>query len=147
MHNSPFIQHKITSRMEVVEMGYDTPCWISDRAEAGKGYTKLGINGVTMLTHRVAYQAWRGPIPDGLIIDHLCRNRACCNPSHLEPVTYRENLMRGETLTASEAAQTHCKRGHAFDAANTYYRPDRHGRICRTCSADAARRRRQLVAT
>jgi len=134
------IKSKITSRMDVRDAGYLTPCWISNRSEHTSGYTKLGIDGKTMLTHRVAYEEWRGDIPDGLVIDHLCRNRKCCNPDHLEPVTHRENLVRGETLTAREAAQTHCLRGHAFDEVNTYRSPSKPGiRECRACRADASR--------
>jgi hypothetical protein len=83
-------------------------------------------------SHRIAYQLLVGPIPDGLVLDHLCRNRACCNPRHIEPVSQRENLMRGETVCASHAIKTHCINGHAFDEANTYI--DREGkRKCREC--------------
>lgn len=135
------LKYKITSRMEIQDRGYRTPCWISNRAEHTNGYTKIGISNRTMLTHRVAYEAWHGAIPDGLVIDHLCRNRKCCNPDHLEPVTHRENLVRGETLTAREVAQTACRRGHEFTSDNTYYRPDRpNSRGCRTCRAGSGRR-------
>ena len=142
------IRDKITSRIDVVDAGYLTPCWISNRSEHTNGYTKLGVDGKTLLTHRVAYEEWRGEIPDGLVIDHLCRNRKCCNPDHLEPVTHQVNLLRGETLTAREAAQTHCLRGHPFDAINTYRSPSKPDiRECRACRADSSRaqkeRRRQ----
>lgn len=65
-------------------------------------------------------------------MDHLCRNRACCNPHHLEPVDNRTNLMRGDTHAAHNAAKTHCVRGHEFTEANTYVVP-RGGRACRKC--------------
>ena len=81
----------------------------------------------------MAYIYAVGEIPDGLSIDHLCRNRRCCNPAHLEAVTNRENLLRGPTTQASRnAVKTHCINGHEFTEANTYYRKD--GRTCRTCS-------------
>jgi len=128
------LQQRIRSRSAETDCGYTTPCWISDRAKHSNGYTKMGLCGETLLTHRVAYEAFVGPIPEGLQIDHLCKQRACCNPEHLEPVTCRENLLRGDTLTAAEASAAHCKRGHPFDEANTYLRADRPGvRGCRAC--------------
>jgi hypothetical protein len=128
------LQHRVRSRSVEIDHGHTTPCWISNRAKQPNGYTKIGLCGQTLLTHRVAYEAYIGPIPDGKQLDHLCRQRACCNPAHLEPVTCRENLLRGDTVTAAEAAATHCKRGHPFDEDNTYVRADRPGvRGCRAC--------------
>lgn len=127
------LRDKVTSRVDIADMGYDSPCWISNRVAQPNGYTKLGVKGRTLLTHRVAYEAFVGPIPDGLMIDHLCRVRACCNPAHLEPVDARENLVRGDTLTAHQVQQTHCLRGHPLSGENLYLRPDRFGRMCREC--------------
>lgn len=81
--------------------------------------------------HRIAYRLTVGPIPDGLQLDHLCRNRACVNPQHLEPVTVRDNVLRGVSTAASRARQTHCKRGHELSGANL--RID--GRGFRRCNA------------
>lgn len=89
--------------------------------------------------HRVSYELFVGPIPEGLTLDHLCRNRRCVRPSHLEPVTMRENLMRGTSFAATNAAKTHCVHGHEFTAANT--RIDLLGkRQCRACRLDINRR-------
>jgi len=83
------------------------------------------------LVHRAAYEELVGPIPSGMEIDHLCRVRHCFNPKHLQPVTPKTNSHRSESFSGRNARKTHCKRGHAFDAANTYnYRGVR---ICRTC--------------
>ena len=82
--------------------------------------------------HRVVYEILVGPIPVGLELDHLCRNRACVNPDHLEPVTTRTNLLRGYSPWACRARQTHCKRGHEFTPENTYGTGDGR-RYCRTC--------------
>jgi HNH endonuclease len=84
--------------------------------------------------HRFAYSAFRAAIPRKMDMDHLCRNRACCNPDHLEVVTHRENIRRGEGPVGENGAKTHCKRGHPFDEANTW-RDKNGGRYCRACHA------------
>jgi hypothetical protein len=98
--------------------------------------------------HRLAYEEFVGPIPEGLTLDHRCRNRACINPSHLEPVPSVENVMRGEGAGAKNARKTHCKSGHPLAGDNlvlTTYR-GRAWRACRTCrrrwSREAQARRR-----
>lgn len=133
MQNVTALQLRITSRITVEDRGFRTPCWISNRAAQPNGYTKIGINNRTWLTHRAAYVAWRGEVPAGLVLDHLCRERACCNPEHLEPVTIHENLLRGEPAT-----RTHCSNGHPLSGDNLYLRPDKHGwRNCRICRREA----------
>lgn len=123
----------------------DNGCWLYTGARTTGGYGSIGLGSRaagTGYTHRVAYEHHVGPIPAGMDLDHLCRVRACCNPEHLEPVTRRTNLMRGETQTKRNATKTHCKRGHEFTPENT--RKDGHGRQCRTC--DPIRRGKEATA-
>ena len=83
--------------------------------------------------HRFAYELLVGPIPEGLTLDHLCFNTLCVNPKHLEPVTMRENLMRGNGFSAKAARATHCPQGHPYDEANTRITPQG-WRACRECA-------------
>lgn len=80
-----------------------------------------------------------GPIPDGLVIDHLCRNPQCVNPMHLEPVTPEENTRRG-IGGWNTRAKTHCPQGHPYSGANLYINPTSGARVCRTCNNEKARR-------
>lgn len=98
------------------------------------GYGYLNKDGRKIRAHRAAYELFVGPIPSGMHLDHLCRNRACVNVTHLEAVTCRVNLLRGTGPTATRANQAQCKRGHSFDEPNTYYRPNG-TRCCRVCRA------------
>ena len=107
------------------------PCWLW-QAQTRKGYGQFWDGDRMMPAHRYAYEFCVGPIPEGLTIDHLCRNRPCVLPNHLEPVTNRVNVLRGVGPTAMRARQTHCDWGHAFTGENTYLRPSG-GRRCRSC--------------
>lgn len=119
-------------------------CWHWVGTHDKHGYAQISKGGRgsgNTRAARVAYELYVGPIPEGLVPDHLCRNRGCVNPKHLELVTGRENTLRGEGISARNAQKTHCKNGHAFDAANTYH-PKKGGRACRACSRDSYARRK-----
>ena len=88
--------------------------------------------------HRAIYEKFVGPIPDGLTIDHLCRNRLCVNPAHLEPVTLAANVLRGESLPAKNARKTHCPKGHPYDETNTHI-TKQGWRICKACNRERQR--------
>lgn len=116
-----------------VEIGPGCWLWTAAGARSGNGYGRFHRDGRLLLAHRVAYEWLVGSIPDGLELDHLCRVRACVNPGHLEPVTLRENILRGESPSARNAVKSECPQGHPYDEANTYV--DRTGRRhCRTCA-------------
>lgn len=97
----------------------------------GYGIVKLGRRG-NFKAHRVAYALIRGPIPAGLTLDHLCRNKRCCNPAHLEAVPAVVNVLRSDSPTARNARKTHCDNGHALNADNIIQHK-RGYRMCRAC--------------
>jgi hypothetical protein len=102
------------------------------------GYGRARVGGRLTMAHRAAWSSVHGPVPAGLTLDHLCRNRACVNVAHLEVVTLRVNILRGTGPSATKARQSHCVNGH--DLADAYRR--RSGRrACRSCKADEQRRR------
>ena len=120
----------------------ETGCWIwlgavrRGTLGRGGGYGVLGILGLrkNQYAHRYAYELLKGPIPDGKQVDHLCRVRCCVNPAHLEVVTQRENILRGDGFSARFARQELCKRGHALTGENLDARVlALGGRECRKC--------------
>ncbi len=112
--------------------------WVAYRGR--DGYGRYSVGGQMVLAHRVAYEEVVGPIPDGLVSDHLCRNRGCVNPDHIEPVTHRENVLRGFAPRVVLHRAGHCQRGHTNIAIHTSGR-----RICRTCDAFRHQRVRQRL--
>ncbi len=119
----------------------ESGCWEWTAFTLANGYGQFYYDGKRNgLAHRFMYETYVGEIPDGLHIDHLCRNRKCVNPAHMEAVTQQENLVRGVGFAGVNERKTHCSNGHEFTPDNTYYRPDRFGRACRVCRNDSARR-------
>lgn len=136
----------------------DDGCWeyAKNLGSARNGYRQIQIEirdgrKIRKTAHRLVYESMVGPIPEGLVLDHLCRNRCCVNPDHLEPVTQRENVLRGQGVAAKNAAKTHCPRGHEYDDENTGFTGEGH-RYCRACNkarcaAYDAKRKVSSVAT
>jgi len=119
-------------------------CW-EWRGARSRGYGCFNDGDRTVIAHRWSYEAARGPIPPGLTLDHLCRNRSCVNPAHLEIVTRKENVLRGVGVTARNASKVACVHGHGFTEENTYHW---HGkRICKACLRDRDRARRAASKT
>lgn len=122
-----------------------TGCWEWTAGLGTDGYGRFypgegAPPGTKVMAHRFSYQLFVGEIPEGLDIDHLCRNHSCVNPDHLEPVTRRENLRRGVGFIAENFRKSHCPAGHPYDDENTW--TDKGGgRHCRTCHRDRERER------
>jgi hypothetical protein len=135
--------HNNNSQREVLTLtGPPFACWLYGGTLTPDGYGNSRFAGTNeRYVHRAAWELANGPIPAGMTIDHLCRVRSCYNPSHLEPVTKRENTLRGIGPTAVHARQTHCIRGHEFTPENTAT-DHRGGRRCRACTALWARENR-----
>ena len=128
------LEQRFWSKVEFNEAFSVKGCWIWKSVTDKLGYGKFHIGGRRGRhygAYRVAYQLLRGQIPNGMVLDHLCRNPSCVNPDHLEVVTQRVNLLRGDTLAAKEASQTHCKNGHPLRGTNLDPYSLRQG--CRRC--------------
>lgn len=126
-----------------IEVGSEPGCCWEWTAARSRGYGLLRTKGRTTLAHRLVYEEVVGPIPEGLQIDHLCRNRSCVNPDHLELVSQAENLARGISPPALNAHKAMCPKGHPYDEVNTATIPSRPGwRYCRACNRLNQRKRR-----
>lgn len=123
----------------------DNGCWIY-ASNHPDGYGRVRVGKRSRAAHLLTYEQMIGDIPDGLQLDHLCRNRSCVNPYHLDPVTQSVNSLRSPIVGRANSRKTHCKRGHEFTPENTGYAKQSGGRgiarRCRTCARDASRERR-----
>lgn len=124
-----------------VELDCNDKCW-NWLGHLRNGYGRFNLNNLLVTAHRFSYELLVGQIPEGLQLDHLCRNRKCVNPKHLEPVTLKENVLRGHGLTAKYAKRTHCDKGHPFIKENIYN--TKSGvRCCKICGAERKRLERK----
>lgn len=119
--------------------------WLATGGQGRSGEYGSFWNGERkVLAHRYAYELLVGPIPEGLTLDHLCRNTRCVNPAHLEPVTNKENTLRGFGWAGENARKTHCVNGHPLSGDNLLQEPSRPGeRLCRACRAQSNRNRKR----
>lgn len=106
-------------------------CWEWTGGKDPEGYGRFRLPSGWVRAHRWAWEHFVGPIPERLVLDHLCRNRGCVNPEHLEPVTVKVNVLRGTSFVSQNVAKTHCPKGHPYDEHNTIHRNGR--RVCRAC--------------
>lgn len=121
--------------MSYVDKGDCSGCWNWTRTQSNLGYGYFyAIRGGGLLAHRVSWEYHVGPVPYGMSLDHLCRNPSCVRPDHLEPVTHRENVLRGVSFAAKHAKKTACPEGHPYDALDTKGR-----RMCRPCARNRAK--------
>lgn len=117
-------------------------CWNWTGCIASRGYGDYEVRGQRFLAHRIAYTAIAGEIPSGLVIDHLCRNRRCVNPAHMEPVTNKENILRGVSPTSINARKVFCPQGHLL-STETKCNGGHWQRFCRPCQVVWTRNYRQ----
>lgn len=125
--------------MMKVDLEGPNGCWLW-LASQSRGYGQINVGGVPQKAYRVAWELFRGPIPAGMSIDHLCRQPLCVNPDHLEVVTLAENTRRQlAAIGHPNALKTHCRNGHPYDDENTRFVNGVH-RVCRICRVEANRR-------
>lgn len=114
-------------------------CWIWIRSSHNHGYAKIMINRKVYAAHRVSYEHFVAPILDGNVIDHLCRNTGCVNPRHLDAVSHKENVKRGDAGNWQKI-KTHCPQGHIYDEENTG-RNQSGSRFCKACRKEKLARK------
>lgn len=135
------MREKLERRREIDPI---TGCWNwTGRIE--DGYGKVALSSRYTSVHKASFELWKGRVPNGTELDHLCRNRRCFNPDHLEPVTHQENVRRGalpQMMREKAAAKTHCYKGHSLSGENLVLQgPQKKFRVCRICRAERQRKR------
>jgi hypothetical protein len=133
-----FTASDVTRLRSKVMLDDATGCWNWTGHTGKTGYGNFWLSNRQILAHRASYAMAGLVIPDDAQLDHLCRNRACVRPDHLEPVTARENTLRSAGVSAQFARRDACGNGHPYDEANTARRKDG-GRVCRQCKRETAR--------
>jgi hypothetical protein len=138
---------RVLSRTSITLSG----CWLWEGKPNKSGYGQVRDRGRWPVVHKIVYEALVGPVPDGLQLDHLCHDprtcnlgeecphRRCVRPSHMTPVTPKQNTLRSNAVTALNGAKSQCVNGHEFTEENTYIRP-KGGRTCRVCTRLASKR-------
>lgn len=117
---------------------FTSDCWEWQGSIKKSGYGRFHLtHSLGVRAHRIAYELMKGSIPKGLVLDHLCRNRSCVNPDHMETVTIGENVLRGDTFASKNKKKTHCKFGHPFSGENLYKQGS--WRHCLTCMRNRSR--------
>lgn len=124
----------------IAKIDFSENCWTWTN-KLDNGYGRFWLNNKLELSHRFAWLIWAGQIPANKQLDHLCRNRACVNPAHLEPVSIKENVLRGLGTSAQNARKIECSKGHQLTGYNLYLRKNG-ARACRTCSVNRTRQYR-----
>ena len=142
--DTPSVVERLCSKFERTD-----GCWEWQGGKTATGYARFKFERRDIYAHRLAYIVFRGAFDPALEIDHLCRNRGCVNPEHMEAVTHAVNLSRGSSPMVEHAHQTHCVHGHAFDEANTAieHKGNLVFRRCRKCGANRARAKRHRLAS
>ncbi len=132
----------LEERMRAGFVVSENGCWQWIKCKS-RGYGRILVKRENCRAYRVAYELWRGPIPKGMYIDHMCRNRACVNPYHLRIVTLLQNVMENSlSAGALNQAKTHCPQGHPYSGSNLRLWKDKKGRTMRICKeCDNARHR------
>jgi len=108
-------------------------CWIWEGGIDKVGYGRFKVNGKLLGSHRFSYEINKSKIPEKMVLDHLCKNPSCVNPDHLEAVTQKENILRGNNQISKKILQTHCIYGHELSGENLYINPKYNKRDCKIC--------------